>query len=63
MSGLLLYSTQSQSQLAFCINLLIGAPFLQSEEDAALKENLELMVERLQDKEAGVQKLALEQLR
>jgi hypothetical protein len=36
---------------------------LQSEEDAALKENLELMVERLQDKEAGVQKLALEQLR
>lgn len=62
MSGLLLYSTQPVSA-SFCTNLLIGAPFLQSEEDAALKENLELMVERLQDKEAGVQKLALEQLR
>eukprot|EP00232_Nephroselmis_pyriformis_P011581 CAMPEP_0182890528 /NCGR_PEP_ID=MMETSP0034_2-20130328/22707_1 /TAXON_ID=156128 /ORGANISM="Nephroselmis pyriformis, Strain CCMP717" /LENGTH=887 /DNA_ID=CAMNT_0025024083 /DNA_START=1 /DNA_END=2664 /DNA_ORIENTATION=- len=34
-----------------------------SEEDLALRANLELMVERLDDKEAGVQKLSLEVIR
>lgn len=34
-----------------------------SEEDLALKQSLELMVERVQDSEAGVQKLALETMR
>lgn len=34
-----------------------------SEEDAALKEQLELLVERVQDSDAGVQKLALDTIR
>lgn len=34
-----------------------------SEEDAALKEQLELLVERVQDTDAGVQKLALDTVR
>lgn len=34
-----------------------------SEEDAALKEQLELLVERVQDTDAGVQKLALDTIR
>lgn len=34
-----------------------------SEEDAALKEQLELLVERVQDNDAGVQKLALDTIR
>ncbi|GAB0498513.1 hypothetical protein MMPV_009858 [Pyropia vietnamensis] len=34
-----------------------------SEEDAALKEQLELLVERVQDADAGVQKLALDTIR
>jgi 26S proteasome regulatory subunit N1 len=34
-----------------------------SEEDAALKENLELMVTRSADPEAGVAKLAMETMR
>eukprot|EP00271_Cylindrocystis_brebissonii_P003252 TRINITY_DN1402_c0_g1_i1.p1 TRINITY_DN1402_c0_g1~~TRINITY_DN1402_c0_g1_i1.p1 ORF type:complete len:915 (+),score=203.59 TRINITY_DN1402_c0_g1_i1:289-3033(+) len=34
-----------------------------SEEDLALKESLELLVTRVQDEEAGVQKLALESMR
>lgn len=36
---------------------------VQSEEDLALKEQLELYVERVQDSDAGVQKLALESMR
>jgi hypothetical protein len=36
---------------------------LQSEEDLALKQQLELYVERVQDVEPGVQKLALESMR
>ena len=35
----------------------------QSEEDLALKQALDLMVERLADPEAGVQRLALESMR
>lgn len=36
---------------------------LQSEEDLALKQQLELYVERVQDVDPGVQKLALESMR
>ena len=35
----------------------------QSEEDLALKQKLDLYVERLQDTDSGVQKLALESMR
>lgn len=36
---------------------------LQSEEDLALKQQLELYVDRVQDADPGVQKLALESMR
>lgn len=36
---------------------------LQSEEDLAIKQQLELYVERVQDLDPGVQKLALESMR
>jgi hypothetical protein len=41
----------------------VGSLFLQSEEDQALKEKLELYVVRAQDADPGVQKLALERMR
>lgn len=37
--------------------------FVQSDEDLALKQQLELYVERVQDADPGVQKLALESMR
>lgn len=37
--------------------------FLQSEEDLALKQQLELYVERAQDAEEGIQRAALEAMR
>ena len=36
---------------------------VQSEEDIAIKAELDLLAERIQDKDLGVQKLALETLR
>jgi hypothetical protein len=44
------------------INIMLDS-FMQSEEDLALKQQLELYVERVQDTDPGVQKLALESMR
>jgi hypothetical protein len=43
-------------------NIMVDS-FMQSEEDLALKQQLELYLERVQDTDPGVQKLALESMR
>ena len=49
--------------VAFSINELIFYLFWQSEEDQALKEKLELCVERLSDRDAGLRQKALEMIK
>lgn len=45
-------------------SILLGNVFLaQSDEDLALKQQLELYVERVQDPDPGLQKVALESMR
>ena len=43
--------------------MLFGSVDVQSEEDLALKQQLELYVERVQDSDPGLQKVALDSMR
>ena len=43
--------------------MLFGSVEVQSEEDLALKQQLELYVERVQDSDPGLQKVALDSMR